>query len=143
MLEELFLINISVGGYKFTAIWEKDLSPKTCAAFKSILPFENKIIQARWSGEAAWIPMGNFDLGVSFENPTSFPSKGNILFYPSGLSETEILFVYGYSSFASKAGTLAGNHFISITEGLEKLSELGEKILWEGAQPILFELCKS
>lgn len=134
------MINISVGDYNFMAKFEETLSPKTCAAFKKILPFENKIIQARWSGEAAWIPMGNFDLGVPIENPTSFPSKGNILFYPSGLSETEILFVYGYCSFKSKAGTLAGNHFLSIFDGLENITELGEKILWEGSQKVRFEL---
>jgi hypothetical protein len=34
---------------------------------------------------------------------------------------------------------LAGNHFLTITEGMENLEKLGEKVLWEGAQPIRIE----
>jgi hypothetical protein len=55
------------------------------------------------------------------------------------VSETEILFPYGSAAFASKAGALAGNHFATVTEGLERVAELGRKVLWEGAQPIRFE----
>jgi hypothetical protein len=58
--------------------------------------------------------------------------------YPGGLSETEILLAYGYVSFASKAGALAGNHFATIVEGDENLRPLGAKFLWEGAQDIVF-----
>jgi hypothetical protein len=54
------------------------------------------------------------------------------------VSETEILLAYGYVSFASKAGPLAGNHFATIVEGNEDLRALGRKFLWEGAQPIRF-----
>jgi len=61
------------------------------------------------------------------------------LFFPGGVSETEILFPYGSTSFASKAGALAGNHFATILESLGLLPELGRKALWEGAQQIRFE----
>ena len=37
-------------------------------------------------------------------------------------------------------GQLAGNHFITLTSGLENLATLGKLALWEGAQPIRFEL---
>jgi len=37
-------------------------------------------------------------------------------------------------------GQLAGNHFITITSGLENLAALGKMTLWKGAQDILFEL---
>ncbi len=83
--------------------------------------------------------MGDVDLGVGRENVTTHPSKGEVLFYPSGISETEILFVYGHAMFASTAGPLAGNHFLTITEGVDQLAALGEKVLWEGAQPIRIE----
>jgi hypothetical protein len=33
---------------------------------------------------------------------------------------------------------LAGNHFATVVDGGEALGELGRKVLWEGAQPILF-----
>jgi hypothetical protein len=41
--------------------------------------------------------------------------------------------------FSSKAGQLAGNHFLTVVEGNENLRSLGERTLWEGAQDIVFE----
>lgn len=132
-------IRITVGPLHFVAQFEEGNAPQTVAAFKSLLPFRNKLIQARWSGDAGWIPLGDFDLGLKFENHTSHPAPGELLLYPGGYSETEILFPYGGTCFASKLGQLAGNHFITITEGREHLRELGRLVLWEGAQDILFE----
>jgi len=74
--------------------------------------------------------------GLAPENHTAHPSRGDILFYPGGISETEILIVYGSASFASKMGSLAGNHFITITGDRERLPEFGEYVLWHGAQDI-------
>ena len=42
-------------------------------------------------------------------------------------------------SFASKMGPLAGNHFLTIVHGREHLRALGHKVLWEGAQDVVFE----
>ena len=78
------------------------------------------------------------EVGVGFENHTSHPSAGEILLYPGGFSETEILFPYGGTLFASKMGQLAGNHFLTIVEGKEYLKEVGRLVLWEGAQDIEF-----
>ena len=132
-------VRITVGDFKFVADPEEDAAPKTWLEFRKLLPYRNKLIQVRWSGEAAWIPLGDFNLDVGFENHTSHPAPGHILFYPGGYSETEILFPYGGTSFASRMGPLAGNHFLTIVEGLEQLPALGEKVLWEGAQDISFE----
>jgi len=133
-------IRIVVGKeLEFVATLEEARAPKTCAAFKRLLPYRQKIIQARWSGEAAWIPLGDFRLDLGFENHTSHPAAGEILFYPGGYSETEILFPYGRAMFASQLGQLAGNHFLTISEGWEQLPELGRLVLWEGAQDVLFE----
>ena len=133
------MIEIVAGPFQFRAEFEEERSPRTVAAFRAALPFESRLIQARWSGQSAWIPFGELDLGIGFEDPTSYPAPGELLIYPGGLSETEILFPYGQTCFASKAGQLAGNHFLTIVEGREQLAELGEKVLWEGAQPIRFE----
>jgi hypothetical protein len=133
-------LRISAGPFAFTARLEEDLAPKTCAAFSGLLPYRQKLIHARWSGEACWIPLGEFALGVGFENHTSHPAPGEVLWYPGGFSETELLFPYGATMFASKLGQLAGNHFLTIVEGRGQLRELGRKVLWEGAQDILFEL---
>ena len=86
------------------------------------------------------MPLGDFQLGVGFENHTSHPSVGDVLFYPGGYSETELLIAYGSCSFASKMGPLAGNHFLRIVEGREQLPMLGRQVLWEGAQVVLFEV---
>ena len=133
------MLRITAGPLQFTAQMEEADAPQTCAAFSRLLPWRSKIIHARWSGEAAWIPLGDFQLGVGYENHTSHPAPGQILFYPGGFSETEILFPYGSSRFASKVGQLAGNHFLTVVEGREHLRELGRMVLWEGAQDILFE----
>ena len=103
-----------------------------------MLPLETQIIQARWSGEAAWIPFGELNLDIGYENHTSHPAPGELLLYPGGISETEILFPYGATLFASKMGQLAGNHFASIYEGNERLRELGDLVLRKGAQEISF-----
>jgi Protein of unknown function (DUF3830) len=132
-------IRIRVGPLAFTARWEDGAAPRTCAAFRRLLPYHERIIQARWSGEAGWIPLGDFDLGVSAENTTAEPAPGALLFYPAGLSETEILFPYGIARFASVKGPLAGNHFLTIVDGRERLPEVGRLLSWEGAQDITFE----
>jgi hypothetical protein len=132
-------IKIIVGSLQFAGRLETERAPKTCAAFEARLPFRGKLIQARWSGEAAWMPLGELDFAVSAENSTSDPAPGQLLLYPGGISETEILFPYGSCRFASKFGQLAGNHFITIVEGAEQLGGLGERVLWEGAQDIAFE----
>ncbi len=135
-------IRIAVGSdLVFHARLEKELAPRTCTAFTRLLPFKQRLIQARWSGEAAWIPLGGFVLGdVGLENPTSHPSPGEILFYPGGYSETEILFPYGHAMFSSKIGQLAGNHFLTVVDGRDQLSEVGRRVLWEGAQEVVFEI---
>ena len=133
-------IRITAGPYTFNARLELEKAPQTCAAFLTLLPFRQQLIQARWSGEACWIPLGDFKLAnVGYENTTSYPNRGEILFYPGGISETEFLVPYGHTSFASKAGQLAGNHFLTIVEGMENLAALGQLCLWHGAQPITFE----
>src|ERR687888_605351 len=133
------MARIIAGPFEFTARFEEERAPRTCAAFKALLPFRNKIIQARWSGEAAWIPLGDFDVGIGFENHTSHPAPGDVLLYPGGFSETEILFPYGGCRFSSIVGQLAGNHFLTVVEGREQLRTLGELTLWHGAQEIVFD----
>lgn len=103
-----------------------------------MLPLRTQIIQARWSGEACWIPFGELDLDLGYENHTSHPAPGHLLLYPGGISETEILFPYGSTLFASKVGQLAGNHFATVYEGNDRLRELGELVQWKGAQEIVF-----
>lgn len=131
---------ITAGPFTFRARLEDALAPVTCAAFRAMLPYDERIIHVRWSGEGMWIPMGDQAFDLPWENNTSYPAPGQFIFYPKGISETEILLAYGGVRFASKAGQLSGNQFLTIYEGLENLTALGKMTLWQGAQPIRFAL---
>jgi hypothetical protein len=133
-------LKITVGPFTFDARLEVEKAPKTAEAFLKQLPFTGQIVHVRWSGEGVWIPLGDKDFGVGYENHTSHPAPGDVILYPGGISETEILLAYGGVDFSSKMGQLAGNHFITITSDLDKLAELGVMTLWQGAQAIRFEL---
>lgn len=132
-------VRISAGPFVFDGVLEDAAAPKTCAAFKKHMPYENQVVHVRWSGEGVWVPLGETDFGVGYENHTSYPAPGQFILYPGGISETEILLAYGGVAFASKMGQLAGNHFMTITGGEADLLRLGQKALWEGAQPLKVE----
>ena len=59
-----------------------------------------------------------------------------MVLYPGGVSDTEMMLAYGCCHFGSKAGELAGNHFLTITEGKEKLMDIGREILYNGAETV-------
>jgi hypothetical protein len=131
-------LSIRVGDLNFSARWEPD-APLTRDAIRRLLPIKSKLIHCRWSGEGCWIPFGDTDVGVGYENHTSHPAPGDIIIYTGSLSEMEILIAYGAVMFSSKLGQLAGNHFATITTGREQLSEMGRRVLWQGAQEIVIE----
>jgi hypothetical protein len=126
---------ISIGDLHFSARWV-DGAPATIAAVRALLPLDGRLIHCRWSGEGCWIPFGERHLDLAPENATSHPAPGDIIVYPGGASECEILVAYGAVDFSSKVGQLAGNHFATITSGREQLAEAGRRVLWQGAQPI-------
>jgi hypothetical protein len=132
-------LRLTIGDYKFIAELHIEDAPETSEMILAALPLEGWVIQARWSGEAVWFPMDEFGMEAPQENSTIHPSKGDLLYYPGGISEKEMLIPYGSSVFGSKVGHLRGNHFATIVEGSDKLREMGEKTLWEGAQRILIE----
>lgn len=133
-------MRITVGTLTFRAELEESAAPRSCTLLRHLLPLRGKLLQARWSGESAWVPLGDLDLEVGAENATSYPAAGQLLLYPGGFSETEILFPYGPATcFASKLGQLAGNHVASITEGADQLAEVGRLVVWEGAQDVTIE----
>lgn len=136
-------IAVQAGPFAFEAVLLHDLAPRTCAHFLTLLPYRERIIHVRWSGEGCWIPLGDTSTGFPIENATSYPAPGHFLFYPGGFSETEILLAYGGVRFASKVGQLAGNHFMTVTHGAENLAALGKLTLWQGAQPIEFSLVRT
>jgi hypothetical protein len=134
------MVRIAIGDLVLTGNLELERAPATCAAFIKLLPLHGRLIQARWSGEAAWVPLGDLAVGVASENQLHRPRPGQVLLYPAGESETEILLPYGQTAFAAKCGPLSGNHFLTISAGHEQpLIEVGRRVLWDGAQVIVFE----
>ena len=136
------VLTVQIGLQSFTARLETERAPRTAAAFLARMPFEGQLVQARWSGEAGWVPLADYDLGVPYENATSHPAPGQVLWHPPGLSEAELLVPYGSTSFSSRVGQLAGNHFLTIIDEHGDLAAVGRRLLYEGAQPIRFELAK-
>jgi hypothetical protein len=128
-------LQIRVADIHFSARWES-AAPLTRATLEPWLPIRSQLIHCRWSGEGTWIPFGDRRPEVGYENHTSHPAPGQLLIYTGDLSECEILVPYGACMFSSKLGQLAGNHFATITSGVEQLPEMGRRVLWEGAQEI-------
>ena len=133
------VLRIQAGPFSFAARLEIALAPQTCRFFTSLFPFRQKLVHCRWSGEGCWVPLGDLSSNLPFENATSYPAPGQFIFYPGGYSEAELLLAYGGVHFGSKLGQLAGNHFMTVTDGMENLAELGRLTLWEGAQNISIE----
>jgi|SRR5579884_1389015 len=132
-------LRLVVGSATFHAVLHPQQAPRTCAAILARLPLQHQLVHARWSGEAMWMPFGDERLDVPWEDPTSYPSPGQLLLFPGGISEMEILLPYGPTRFASKAGQLAGNHFATIVEAGAALAAVGRRVLYEGAQMVRIE----
>ena len=138
MLRRMADLRIQVGGTGFSARWEPD-APLTRQALRPWLPIRSRLIHCKWSGESTWIPFGEERPDVGYENHTSHPAPGDLLIYTGEISECEILFPYGACSFSSRVGPLAGNHFATLVPDdgwLDRLREVGRRVLWEGAQEI-------
>ena len=64
-------LSIQAGGYHFDARLEEAVAPRMCAAFRAAMPFHSQIVHVRWSGEGVWVPLGDHDFGVDYENHTA------------------------------------------------------------------------
>lgn len=62
-------VKTTSGDYCFIANLLEE-APKTCEAFKKMLPLKSEFIHVRWSGEGIWIPYGDLRLGLDCENHT-------------------------------------------------------------------------
>jgi hypothetical protein len=125
-------VRIVVGSLQFAGMFEAN-APISCRWLQERLPLEGRLTQARWSGEAAWYPLRT-EVRLVPENALNNPKPGQILLYAGAVSEPEILFPYGFCKFAWKGGALSGNHIITLVDGLDDLSAVGELVQQEGAQ---------
>lgn len=134
-IERARALRFTVGPFEFTGRLETRLAPRSAALLADMLPLERPVLHARWSGEAAWMPLGP-RLALDPENAKAYPQPGEILLYAGAISEPELLIPYGACAFASRAGALAGNHVATLDGSSPTLRELGELLLWKGAQSL-------
>jgi hypothetical protein len=133
-------LRLTIGPYSLAAHLEREAAPKSCEALLSLLPMRRSLLHARWSVECGWAPLGPVPFGLAPEAAIQRPSPGQILLYAGEISEPELLVPYGAAAFACKDGPLSGNHVITIDEGADALSQIGQDLLWRGALPIEIEL---
>ena len=94
------------------------------------------VLQARWSGEAAWVPLDQRGLGIEFENHTCYPSKGELLIYPGFISVKEILIPYGPTVFGSKMGHLPEITSPQLSTAAIVWRSWATGWVWQGAQSV-------
>ena len=135
-------IRIVVAGTPLLAKLEWEAAPETCEVFNQLLPLRSEIKQARWSGEALWIPMGQVRYSIKTERHKHAPFPGELLFYSGSESETEILVPYGQTRFGCARGPLYGNHFATIVDSDELLRKVAELTWGAGTQEIAIDVVK-
>ena len=132
-------IRITIGTLILAGTLEEARAPKTCAAFVALLPLRATLLQARWSGRSAYVPLEDVHIRLDPENDMHRPEPGQVLFYPEAESPTEILMPYGTTVFAAICGPLSGNHFLTIPDA-DGLREIERLVVWKGAQDITFAI---
>lgn len=123
------------GPFEFAGTLERRTAPVAAAWLSKQFPLNGALQHARWSGEAAWLPLSGAPQLLP-ENATAHPRPGQILLYTGVMSQAELLVPYGACAFACKAGTLAGSPVITLDGPLEDLRALGDLLLTKGTQPL-------
>ena len=88
-------VRITAGPFSFTRRFEEERAPKTVAAFRGAAAVTQPDHPRALERRVGWIPLGDLDLGPRVREPHELPAPGEVLLYPGGFSETEILFPYG------------------------------------------------
>jgi hypothetical protein len=132
-------IALEIGEWRFNGRLEAAAAPKSVAWLSAQLPLKGLALHARWSGEAAWLPLEH-NVALDEENAVTHPRPGQILLYAGPKSVPELLIPYGFCVFACRAGSLAGNHVITLDIDSSRLSSLGHALLYQGAQPLHLRL---
>jgi len=134
--------SVMIGAARFRARLETRAAPESCRALLALLPYEGTVLHARWSGEAAWSPLGArwpARAMLPEEQATAEPQPGQLLLYAGPRSEPELLIPYGVTRFACRAGALRGNPVLTVLERLDELAHAGRSLLESGAAGLRIE----
>ncbi len=132
-------IAIEFDGVVVTARLLDEAAPKTCQALWEILPFEDRVTHAKWSGQMFHTntPMKvklDADYPFGIENPSGFQAPGDVVyFHPI----RELAVAYGEAQFCWMTGPLLVTRVAVIEDGLEAFAKKGDRLQWEGAKPFV------
>ena len=88
-------ILLEIGEWRFSGRLETAAAPKSVAWLSARLPLQGMALHARWSGEAAWMPIAD-GVALEEENGVTHPHPGQILLYAGPKSVPELLIPYGF-----------------------------------------------
>jgi hypothetical protein len=124
------------GAHPMIADLLEDLAPKTCAAFWESLPFENEMLQVKWSGCVIYV-FSKMNFPEAECSRCHGVCPGDMLYNPhvhdAAEHPHEIAFVYGPASMATVSGYAISNLFARIRpQHLDELYALGDDISHHG-----------
>ena len=122
----MFVMEFEKGG-RFEIRLRED-APLTVEAFKKLLPYEAKVLQARFSGTECFFHM---PLSVPQEN-IERPKQGYLAFNSD--HEHAICIYYGDNIHAADPPY---NHFADVVDHLDELYQTGMRIWHEGMEKVV------
>ena len=117
------------------------LAPKTCEAVWQALPQGDNAFHARYANHEVYTLVSPFaDPEPGLENPTILPIPGDVLYfffpqgtipipdvrdaaYSTGMVDLAIFYDRNNFLFSPTTGPVPGNHFATITQNLEEMSQ--------------------
>lgn len=123
----MIIMEFEKGG-RFEIKLRPDLAPKTAEVFRSLLPYEAGVLQARFSGTECFFRMPM--QGVEQENIV-IPQHGNLAFNSN--HEQAICIYYGDNIHASDPPF---NYFADVVDNLDELYKVGIRIWHEGMEKV-------
>jgi len=133
-------VNITIGRLRFTARFEEAAAPPICAAFRTLLHSKSNCAGALERGSCVgttWRPRAGSAIGERYES--SLAGRFSLLSWERERDRVAVAHVIARVSRA-KFGQLAGNHFLTITSGLEGPRRAWPTRIVKGSQTILIEL---
>ncbi len=137
-------IEIELAGRVVTATLLEEEAPRTCAAFRALLPLEGQATNTKWSGDMLhfWGPdrpnRGSIGLRVEpVENPTRFHWPGYIYYYPEW---SGIRIPYGDAQMSGAFRTCDMTAFARFNGDWSAFREVASRLHLTGAQPMKIRL---
>ncbi len=134
-------IEIQLDNVKVKARLLDDRAPELCQALWDVLPIEDTVAHAQWSGKMFHTGANNwlsYQPGAKgLENETGFQSPGDVVYYPPA---RELAVAYGDSQFCWVTGNLIVSTVAVIEDDLTELTKIGKALEWDGAKKMV--VCK-